>query len=517
MGYSISSSRNRKFYLFNLSSAYTHSIAPSASFLAPFVLFCNFCIHRTFCAAISAISHAPSAFFAPIRVAWFLHVSFNFRTCPSTCRLHFLTNLQVSSAPPGTQAATLDIEAAYRTIPVWPPHKKFLVVGFEGLFWIDHTFPFGLTTAGGVQGHVADATVDILAKLDVSPIKKWVDDHSIFRYPSSGGETLPDGSTAPYQYLFGLIQIYDKSRPLGVPWHPKKWTDFAFVFIYLGFLWNLTDRSVTLPEPKRMKYLGKVSDLLLALRTSSGRPGKMSCADAMSINGTLSHISFVIPHGRSYLANLSHFIAGFPEHARHASHHPAPSVVSDLEWWRAVLSTPPVPRQLVSRGLPQDIDLWVDASTDWGIGLIFRGRWNAWMLIKGWKGSGRDIGWLEAVAVELAIITLFSAGWELHLPWVHLLIVLLGWRDCAVIIHSDNQGVIGSFKCGRSRNFQVNLCIRRSEVIAMHTNVSHVLSYTESTSNKADPISRGEVGPPSARLPHIQLPSELRDFITSYV
>lgn len=63
----------------------------------------------------------------------------------------------------------------------------------------------------------ADATVDSLAKLDVSPIQKWVDDHSNFRFPSGGGVSLPDGSITPYQYLFGLIQIYDKSRPLGVP------------------------------------------------------------------------------------------------------------------------------------------------------------------------------------------------------------------------------------------------------------------------------------------------------------
>lgn len=169
-------------------------------------------------------------------------------------------------------------------------------MSFEGSFWIDHTFPFGLTTAGGVQGHVADATVNILVKLDVSPIKKWVDDHSIFCFPTGGGVLLPDGSTTPYQYLFGLIEVYNKSWPLGVPWHPRKWTDFSFIFVYLGFLWNLTERSATFPEPKRLKpeYLSKVSDILASLKTTSGHPGKLSCADAMSINGTLSHVSFII-------------------------------------------------------------------------------------------------------------------------------------------------------------------------------------------------------------------------------
>jgi hypothetical protein len=101
---------------------------------------------------------------------------------------------QVATAPPGTEAATLDIEAAYRTIPVWPPHKQFLVVAAGNDLFIDHVFPFGLSTAGGVQGHVADATVDILSSYDLGPIKKWVDDHTFFRFPDGGGvKTMLNG------------------------------------------------------------------------------------------------------------------------------------------------------------------------------------------------------------------------------------------------------------------------------------------------------------------------------------
>lgn len=51
----------------------------------------------------------------------------------------------------------------------------------------------------------------------------------------------------------------------------------------------------------------------------------------------------------------------------------------------------------------------------------------------------------------------------------------------------------------------------------MSSNVIHVLSYTESAANLADPISRGEVGSPSTQLPHIQLPTELTAFISPYV
>lgn len=404
---------------------------------------------------------------------------------------------QVASAPPGTQAATLDIEAAYRTVPVWPQHKRFLVVEVDGEFYIDHVFPFGLATAGGVQGHVADASVDILHSLELGPIKKWVDDHTFFRFAISGGLLLPDGSLSPFVYKHGLVEIYAHSKPLGIPWHPKKYRDFAFIFIYLGFLWDLIQRSVALPDEKRVKYRNKLTSLLNSLNKGIG----ISYKDAMSLNGTLSHVAFVIPHGRAYLANLCTFIASFPSSTKFAKRHPPPSVKNDLKWWFNTLSLPSTARSLSPRGAPKDLDLWVDASTDWGIGIVLESRWNAWTLVQGWKGSGRDIGWLEAIAVELAVRILFDQGLS----------------NSTIIIHSDNQGVIGAFRHGRSRNFHVNLCIRRVEALAMASNVLHLLTYTESAKNKADPISRGEIGSLSSRLPSPELPSELVNFILPYV
>lgn len=107
--------------------------------------------------------------------------------------------------------------AAYRTVPVWPPHERFLVVGFDGSFRVNHKFPFGLTTAGGVQGHVANATVDILHAMDMAPIKKWVNDRAMFRFPVARGVLGPDGSISSYEYLFDLLRIFEATRPMGIP------------------------------------------------------------------------------------------------------------------------------------------------------------------------------------------------------------------------------------------------------------------------------------------------------------
>jgi hypothetical protein len=333
--------------------------------------------------------------------------------------------------------------------------------------------------------------------MDITPIKKWVDNHAMFRFPMAGGVLGPDGSISSYEYLFDLLKIFEATQPLGIPWHPDKCLDFDVIFTYLGFLWDLVNRSVSLPEKKRLKYLSKLDGIISALSKSPF----MSFKDALSIHGTLSHIAFVIPHGHAFLLNLSCFTSTFPREMHFARCKPPPSVLNDLKWWCDVLSKTPPPRILTPRGPPQDIDLWVDTSTNWGIGLTLGDRWDAWSTTNGWKGEGRDIGWLEAIAVELAVLTLHAAG----------------WRDSSVLIHSDNQGVISAFKQGRSRNFQVNLSIRRVQAIAMESNMLHHLFYTELLANKVDPISRGETGPASSRLPPIQLPVELTPYIIPHV
>jgi hypothetical protein len=79
--------------------------------------------------------------------------------CPFA-HLPFLA--QVATAPPGSEAATLDIEAAYRTCPALPDHKHFIVCGINGMVWLDHTLPWGIRSAHWILGEVIDASLDII-------------------------------------------------------------------------------------------------------------------------------------------------------------------------------------------------------------------------------------------------------------------------------------------------------------------------------------------------------------------
>jgi hypothetical protein len=171
-------------------------------------------------------------------------------------------------------------------------------------------------------------------------------------------------------------------------------------------------------------------------------------------------------------------------------------MLTDLRWWLERLALPCTARPLKPTGPLQDLGLYVDASTSWGIGIIIGDEWAAFQLSPSWKIEGRDICWLETVAIELLICFLEGKG----------------LRDAHLLIHSDNQGTIGALDKGRSRNIHINLSIRRTHITLTDLSITPRLVYIESHANPADPISRGEPGPDGKQiLLSSTLPDELLD------
>lgn len=376
-------------------------------------------------------------------------------------------------------------------MPVKPDHKRFLVVRFENLFYIDQNVPFGLASAAGLQGEIADATIDIWEHHEISPALKWVDDFNVFRFPKPDGQFLGISDGLEYRYGYNLSSIKDTIAPLGIPWHKEKGQEFSDTFTYVGFLWDLPNKTVTLPLLKREKCLRRLTHFI-----STHENAQVLKRDAQKIIGTLSHITFVHRQGLSYMSNLYNWLSSFQNDF--APRYMRSSVLSDLRWWHALLSQTHAPRSLAPRGPTRDYNIWVDASTEWGIGLLWGTRWAAWRLQEGWRGPSRDIGWLEGVAVELAILATR----------------VMDVRDADILIRSDNEGVIGAYTKGRCSNFMTNLCIRRSQEVQTAAGISTTLIYVNTSINLADPISRGILPSPESHFSRpIPIPTVLIPYI----
>jgi hypothetical protein len=158
---------------------------------------------------------------------------------------------------------------------------------------------------------------------------------------------------------------------------------------------------VQIPDDKKTQYLPKLEPWVIGC--------KLLEKDAESLVGTLVHCSLAVPDSHSCLPSISWFTSSF-NYALSSFVHKASSlgVLSDVSWWRTQLTATFCGSFLSQLPLSSPVEFWVDASTSWGIGIIFDGKWDFWSLFPGWDKDGCNIGWAKFIAIELGLLSLLS-------------------------------------------------------------------------------------------------------------
>ena len=132
-----------------------------------------------------------------------------------------------------------------------------------------------------------------------------------------------------------------------------------------------------------------------------------------------------------------------------------------------------------------ELDISMDMSTSWGIGICMGVCWAGWKLNSELADSclGK-IDLLEAIVIKLIVYILKA----------------LGYRDCCITVLSNNKGLIGAYLRGRSCNVLINLSIHRATAILWERNISLNLIYVKSADNLADPILQEILGQSDRRI-----------------
>jgi len=183
------------------------------------------------------------------------------------------------------------------------------------------------------------------------------------------------------------------------------------------------------------------------------------------------------PEGRSHLISLYKFQGGFKtNHTWGTSHKLSSGMVDNIGWWRNHLLDDFIRLRIIRPPEPLDTELFIDVSTGWGISLILNGKWLAWQLTDGWNSRGWEIGWVEMVAVEFAAQTLITAK----------------FKECHIIVHSDNRGVVNALKAGRSRGSQQNLVLHEIVKLIQDHKLWVSTTWIPSAENPVDNPSRGK-------------------------
>ena len=405
-------------------------------------------------------------------------------------------------------------------------------------FALNTSNSFGGTTAGGLFGLFGDALADLLRAEGIGPILKWVDDFIFFRIPQDSiqeynreretnkrtvaenggkhqtggrlwykGKVLADAGAEHYAedlifpirnnrnqrnssatFPYGFKEIDEITSPLGIPWEASKDVPFSSVVTFAGLSWDLDQKKVSLPDSKKEKYNKAISEW-------RQRPTH-TLEDTQKLYGKLLYACHVIPRGRAYLTNLEKMVSTFHEHP-FIPRHPPKHLAEDLTWWQTILSRPSLQREIPGNRHITDVRGYSDASSTVGIGVVIGDRWLAWHLLPGWNQDGRDIGWAEAVGMELLIRIILQHS---TLPGVK--------------VFGDNIGVIEGWWAGRSRNAETNRVFKRIHELLEKSDTILTTRYVNTIDNPADGPSRDIYPPRHLQLPPVNLPSEIRPFVS---
>ena len=318
----------------------------------------------------------------------------------------------IGEAGKGALIAKLDIQSAYRNVPVHPDDRPLLGMEWEGQRFIDAALPFGLCSAPKIFNALADALAWILEKEGSCPLLHYLDDFLLV------GRAGSDECATSLQVAQKVCQ------QLGVPLAMHKLEGPACCLTFLGITIDTEAMVLRLPEVK-LARLGGMIQQWRAHKACTKR-------ELLSLIGHLQHACRVVKPGRVFLRRMIDLASGVKE-----LHHFVrlnKGFRSDLEWWALFLREwNGVSLMSTVTRRPPEATLTSDASGRWGCGAFSTsGQWFQCVWPKSWAG-------VHITVKELMPIVIATALWSVQ------------WRGKAIQCRTDNAAVVAIVNSGRSK------------------------------------------------------------------
>ena len=296
-----------------------------------------------------------------------------------------------------TLMAKIDIESAYRLIPVHPEDRFLLGVNWRDQVYIDPMLPFGLRSAPKIFNAVADALEWCLRADVIRHVFHYLHDFVVLGAPGSDERSR------------ALEKLRSRCTELGIPLAAHKCEGPSTKITFLGIVIDTSVGELSLPAEK----LNHLRDLL----EDWGDRKSCSLKDLESLIGYLNHACKVIRPGRSFLRRMIDLL-----HRTHNKYHPIRlnrDFRSDLQWWRHFAAGWNGTSYIATSSTSCFSS---DASGNWGCG-----AWHSHLWFQ-WKWGTVSIQ-LPIVVKELLPILLAA------IVWGRL------WHVQKVLCYCDNQAV----------------------------------------------------------------------------
>lgn len=232
---------------------------------------------------------------------------FSFRTVDDVCAL----------VTTGCYMATVDIEAAYRTVTISPEHWKY-----QGLQWringrnsylLDTSLCFGLKCAPYVFNQFSNFVTRCMNRRGFTSIINYLDDYWI------KGDSFMECQTAQ----MALIELLGS---LGFVVSFKKCSSPATRVVYLGIEFDSTEMSISLPGTK-------MESLIQELRFF--HKSRATIKQLQRICGIVAHASKVVKGGCTFSRRMLDTLKGLPQSKKRVRL--SKEFREDLLWWESIL------------------------------------------------------------------------------------------------------------------------------------------------------------------------------------
>lgn len=365
---------------------------------------------------------------------------------------------------PGTELAKIDIQSAYRIIPINPVDRHLLGMAWDGKINIDACLPFGLRSAPKIFSAVADALSWIILQHGASILFHYLDDFATMG-PAGQGTC-----EANLRILLALCEL------LGVPIASQKSRGPCTCLEYIGFVLDTIAMEVRLSQEK----------LARLVNTIRAWQARKFCTkhELESLIGQLQHASAVVRPGRSFLRRMI-ILAKSKSNPSHPLRLNT-SFRADLAWWSLFLEqwNGISMMSAVGNHLPA-YTLTSDASGHWGCGAFsgsswFQVQWNA-------KSADYSIATKELIPIILAAI-----AWGKR------------WQGSTVQAWCDNAAVVAVINSRYSRDEQLMHLLRCLFFVEAKFQIQIVAEHIPGHQNVlADDLSRDRVSSFLSKAPHM--------------
>ena len=364
----------------------------------------------------------------------------------------------------GCLMSKIDIESAYRCIPVRPEDWPLLGFQWNGQHYFDIVMQFGLTSATAIFEWYSSAAHYIAEQTcAIKHMVHYVDDFMLMNKTMSAAKLALDS----------IIKLFAE---LGIPIAMNKLEGPSTSMVFLGILFDSVTMTIRLDDEK-------LSSIHEELKLWSERK-TASREELQSLIGVLSFAAKVVATGRTFLRRMIDHLKTLPYTSTNTAQHPLSTTFqADLNWWRRFLT------EWNGISLIPDVDwssahtlsIYTDACVA-GYGAMFESSWFActWT-VEEEQQAARDkrdsMPFKELYALARAASTWGSK-----------------WKGRKILFHCDCQPIVDAWRKGDSRKQPISQLIRTLLFIAatndFNMNITHIAGANNTC---ADLLSRGQV------------------------